>query len=405
MTSRSLIRTSTPVVMAVVALSACSQSSTDAKGSEATGSTSGSAATSAASTSAAAAPATFVTTPRAGARGVDPAAPLTVAVKGGRLTAVTVTEHGGAQAPGALQGTSWVPARPLKIGTAYDVKAVAERSDGVSQTGTSSFTILTPDSVARYALLPTEDVVGVGMPVMVTFNSKVETKAEKAAVERQLRVTTAPAVAGTWGWLDDRRVMWRPAAYWKPGTKVTVTSSLDGVKTGEDKYVGRDDTESFTIGRSQVSTVDIKSDHMTVRRDGKVIRVIPVTTGKAGFTTRSGIKVIMEKVGHMTMDSETVGIPKGDPNYYKLDTEWNMRLTTTGEFLHAAPWSQWAQGSQNVSHGCTNMSMANANWLFAGSMIGDVVEFTGSDKPFLDDEGITVWQYSYADWQKKSALR
>ena len=35
------------------------------------------------------------------------------------------------------------------------------------------------------------------------------------------------------------------------------------------------------------------------------------------------------------MDSATVGIPKGDPNYYKIHTKWNMRLTWTGEYLHS----------------------------------------------------------------------
>lgn len=250
-----------------------------------------------------------------------------------------------------------------------------------------------------------DDTVGVGMPAMVSFSSAVKDPKFKAEVEKHLKVTTTPVVAGSWGWVDDRRVMWRPASYWKPGTKVTVEALLDGVQTGEDKWVTRDDKEQFTIARSQVAKVDMKAHQMSVFRDGKLVKTIPVTTGKPGFTTRSGIKVIMEKVGHMTMDSETVGIPKGDPNYYKLDTEWNMRLTTTGEFLHAAPWSQWAQGKRNVSHGCTNMSMANAKWMFDNGMVGDPVEFTGTNKPFLDEEGITVWQYTWTDWQKKSALR
>ncbi len=37
-----------------------------------------------------------------------------------------------------------------------------------------------------------------------------------------------------------------------------------------------------------------------------------------------------------------------------------MRLTYSGEFIHAAPWSVGSQGSANVSHGCTGMSTANA---------------------------------------------
>ena len=34
---------------------------------------------------------------------------------------------------------------------------------------------------------------------------------------------------------------------------------------------------------------------MTVTINGKLARTIPITAGKDGFTTRSGVKVIMEK--------------------------------------------------------------------------------------------------------------
>ncbi|AKT52864.1 hypothetical protein ADJ73_13645 [Arsenicicoccus sp. oral taxon 190] len=343
--------------------------------------------------------------PAQGAKGVDPAATVSVRSAGGNLAAVTVRDEAGAEVEGRLDGDTWRPARRLRPATSYTVSAEVKGQDGAAKTATSRFTTVRPTTVAKYVLAPMDDVVGVGMPAMVTFSSSVATPQQRAEVEKHLKVTTEPATTGSWGWLSDRRLMWRPESYWKPGTKVTVEAQLAGLQTGEGKWVGRDDSETFTIGRSQISKVDMKTHQMTVVRDGQVVRTIPVTTGKDGFTTRSGTKVIMEKVGHMTMDSATVGIPKGHPEYYKLDTEWNMRVTTTGEFLHAAPWSQWAQGRRNVSHGCTNMSMANASWMFQSSMVGDVVEFTGSDRAFRDGEGITAWQYSYADWTKKSALR
>ena len=76
-------------------------------------------------------------------------------------------------------------------------------------------------------------------------------------------------------------------------------------------------------------------------RGGVVIRTFKVSTGRPGplTETRYGTKVIIERNSAITMDSATVGIPKGDPNYYKIDTKWNLRLTWTGEFIHSAPWS------------------------------------------------------------------
>ncbi len=81
------------------------------------------------------------------------------------------------------------------------------------------------------------------------------------------------------------------------------------------------------------------------------------------------------------MNSETVGISADDPEAYDIDdVQWAMRLTYSGEFIHAAPWSVGSQGCANVSHGCTGMSTADAGWLYAMSRRGDVVEYTGTDR-------------------------
>ena len=245
------------------------------------------------------------------------------------------------------------------------------------------------------------------MPATVQFDSPVETPAMRREIEKRVRITTTPRTEGSWGWLDDRQLMWRPKTYWQPGTKVTVRTPFTGFQTGKDKWVANDDGGTMTIGRSMTSLVDMNKHVMTVKRDGAVVRRIPVSTGRPGpeTETRSGVKVVMSKEPTVTMDSATVGIEKGEPGYYKLDTRWNMRVTWTGEYLHSAPWSVGSQGSSNVSHGCVNMAPENAKWMFDNSMIGDVVDFTGSSRVFQPTEGIGVWQYSWAEWQKRSALR
>ena len=99
-----------------------------------------------------------------------------------------------------------------------------------------------------------------------------------------------------------------------------------------------------------------------------------------------------------------MGIPKGRPGYYKMNVEWTLRVTSTGEYLHSAPWSVAVQGIQNVSHGCTNMAPADAEWMFRNSRMGDVVSFTGSSRTFEPSEGIGVWVYDFAGWQARSAI-
>lgn len=346
-------------------------------------------------------------TPAADAAGVKPNAPVQVSVAGGTLDKVAVTAAGGTALPGAIKDGVWTATSGMAPGTKYTVKTTAVGADGNRHESTSSFTTLRPAVVATYHVLYDQVTVGVGAPVTIQFDSPVQTKQMRAEIEKRAKVTTSPAVEGSWGWLDNRQLMWRPATFWKPGTKVSLKADIQGLQTGDNKFVGKSATGVFTVGPSMISTVDMKAHTMTVTRDGKVLKTIPVSTGKSTeerFVTRSGTKVIIEKNGDITMNSATVGIPEGDPEYYKIDTKYNLRVTWTGEFLHAAPWSIGAQGRANVSHGCTNMSMTNAQWMFDNSRVGDIVKFTGSNRPFLPTDGIGVWEYSFQNWKKQSAL-
>jgi len=339
--------------------------------------------------------------------GFAPNVPVTVKASSGTLGTVTLVGAKGEIVAGkAGPDGTWTTSELLRPSTAYTLTMAATGPDGTATTTSSTFTTLTPKVTATYGLIPNGGVVGVGMPVIVQFDTGVITKAQRAEVEKRVKVTVVPAQKGAWGWLDNRQLMWRPKDYWFPGTKVTVSTPLHGLQTGADKWIAGDDQASFTVGSSMVSTVDMRAHTLTARRDGVVLRTIPVSTGRPGplTETRSGTKVIIERNSVIVMDSATVGIPKGDPNYYKITTKWNLRVTWTGEFIHSAPWSVNAQGTTNVSHGCTNMSPANAEWMFNNSRMGDIVKFTGSSRPFRPTEGIGVWVYDFVGWKAQSAL-
>ncbi len=403
MTRRRRVLTHGSIVMAVAMLAGCSS-----VGGVTTGKSSAVSATRSATPTPDPTPAVVAITPADHSADVLPSAPVTVKASVGTVTAVTLKDDAGAAVDGTLDAgkTTWTAGRFLKPAATYTLEVSAKGPDGTPTTAASTFTTLKPAITATYGINYTGTTVGVGMPVAIQFDSQVQTKEMRAQVEKLVSVTTEPATEGSWGWLDNRQLMWRPKEFWVPGTKVTVKAPLTGVQTGDNKWVANDASGAFTIGDSHISYIDIPGHTMTVTSNGATVNTMPVSNGRPGPSTetRSGIKVIIERKADITMDSTSIGIPEGQPGYYKVDTNWNLRVTWTGEFLHSAPWSVDAQGSDNVSHGCTNLSPANAEWMYNFSRPGDVVVATGSGRTFLPTEGIGVWQYSYDQWKAQSAL-
>ena len=141
---------------------------------------------------------------------------------------------------------------------------------------------------------------------------------------------------------------------------------------------------------------------MTVTRDGERIRTFGVSLGKPGFPTRSGTKVIMEKYVTHRMNSITVGITGAEA--YDLDVPYAMRITASGEFLHGAPWNPYV-GTMNHSHGCTNLTLSSARWVFGHVKEGDPVVTTGTGRPTESWNGLGgVWNVPWATWVAGSAL-
>lgn len=347
---------------------------------------------------------TITTNVKRGASDVPVSTLVKVKASGGELTKVVVRSTEG-ELPGKIadDGASWTATERLEPGASYTVKAVAT-GDATART-TTRFTsqALTLDEQTYPSVAPLDgETVGVGMPVVVSFDLPVS---DRASIERNLSVTSTPAQAGSWHWISDTEVHWRPRKYWEAGTEVQVVADINGVDAGNGIYGQEDRAVDFTVGDAHVYKVDAQSHQMKVFSNGELLRTIPITTGKEGFTTRSGTKVIMEKFDTKRMNSETVGIPQGSSEAYDIDdVQWAMRLTYSGEFIHAAPWSVGSQGSANVSHGCTGLSTADAAWLYEMSRRGDVVEYTGTDRPMEPDNGYGDWNVSYADYKAGSAL-
>jgi len=330
--------------------------------------------------------------------------PVTVTATDGTLTSVVLTDTKGRKVAGALSGDklSWTASKPLKLAQHYRLVAAAVDADGVGIERTGFFATVSPRKVLETSISPLSgQSVGVGMPVIVRFNATVE---NRAAVEQALVVTSKKPIEGAWSWVSGTEVHFRPKEYWPAYDDVSVDVNLKGVDAGHGVWGMSNRTIKFSTGSSMVSVVDVDRHTLTVYRNGAKVRVIPVTTGKADFLTRNGTKVILEKHTLKIMDASTIGISKGSPEYYRLEVPYAMRVTWSGEFVHAAPWSTGDQGRDNVSHGCVGMSMSNAIWLFNRSTVGDIVKVVGSPRPLEPGNGYTDWNVSWADWLAGSAL-
>ncbi|MFC8257668.1 Ig-like domain-containing protein [Streptomyces sp. NPDC057291] len=346
-------------------------------------------------------------TPKQGAYDVGINDSVKVTVSNGELTKVTMTAVAtGAEVPGTLSadGTSWKPNGRLERATKYQVAAEAKDAKGRSVTGNATITTLSPANNFIGHLSPEDgSTVGVGMPVTVDFGKAIS---NKAAMESKIQVSSSSGQQVVGHWFNDDRLDFRPKNHWKPGSTVTVTLNLNGTQK----------TVTFKIGRSQISTVDAKTKQMTVVRDGKTIKTIPISSGSTEHPTYNGQMVISEKFRQVHMNGATVGLTKkdGTPSYDIEAVPHAMRLTASGTFIHGNYWGADALfGKVNTSHGCVGLKDVKgggdgkqpAAWFFDNSMIGDVVIVKNSeDKTMLaPDNGLSDWNMPWSEWVAGSA--
>ncbi|MCX4551573.1 Ig-like domain-containing protein [Streptomyces sp. NBC_01387] len=341
---------------------------------------------------------------------VDPDKPLEVTSKddGGRITDVTASDSTGRQLAGELSadGSRWHSTAPLAAGAHYTVRVATEDEDGSPGAKTTTFDTAPAADRLNVTFGPKAGEYGVGQPVTAQLSAPVKDKAARAQVERALKVDSVPSVEGAWYWVDSKTLHYRPKEYWPAHATIDVHSNLNGIKVAGKLYGGDAKPLKLTTGDRLVAVTDASSHEMTVTRNGEVINTIPVTTGKAGFSTRNGVKVVLGKQYFVRMTSASIGIAAGSSDSYDLPVYYATQVTLSGEYVHAAPWSVGSQGSANTSHGCTGMSTDNASWFFSHVRQGDIVDVVGSDgdtmTPF--DNGFGDWNVSWAKWAKGSAL-
>ncbi|SEF93268.1 Lipoprotein-anchoring transpeptidase ErfK/SrfK [Actinacidiphila yanglinensis] len=343
--------------------------------------------------------------PKDGASNVATTGALKVSTTGGKLSSVTVKDDKGHAVDGSItsDGLGWAPSGHLNTSTEYTVDAAAKDSAGRESDKHATFTTIVPKDTFIGFFTPEDgSTVGVGMEVYLNFNRPIT---DKKAVEAGLSVTASPSVPIAGHWNGDTQLFFRPQDYWAAGTKVTLKLNLDGVEGAPGVYGKQDKSVHFTVARRQVSVVDAAKHTMTVYRDNKAIRTIPISSGAPAHTTYNGKMVISEKYIKTRMNGDTVGF---GGEYDIPDVPHAMRLTNSGTFIHGNYWAATSVfGHSNTSHGCVGLhdvrgagdSSTPAAWFYNNSIIGDVVQVTNShDKTVQWWNGLNGWNMPWSQW-------
>ncbi|AMW11023.1 hypothetical protein A4E84_16805 [Streptomyces qaidamensis] len=335
-----------------------------------------------------------------------------VKVSDGKLTDVKMTVAGSGQTVAgsvSADGKVWKPKEQLERGTKYQISATAQDADGRTAAANSIFTTVTSSNSFIGTYTPDNGTtVGVGMPVSFTFDKAIT---DPKAVQSHITVSSSSGQKVVGHWFNGQRLDFRPEEYWKAGSKVTMKIDLDGVEGANGVYGVQKKTVTFTVGRSQVSTVDADTQTMTVVRDGKTVKTIPISAGSPQHTTYNGQMVISEKFVQTRMNSRTVGL---GGEYDIPDVPHAMRLTTSGTFIHGNYWYNKGNppfGRQGTSHGCVGLAdvqgaggATSAKWFYDNSLIGDVVIVKNSpDKTVTPDNGLNGWNMAWSQWVAGSA--
>jgi lipoprotein-anchoring transpeptidase ErfK/SrfK len=328
----------------------------------------------------------------------DPSAGITVTAAGGTLTNVTVRTPGDAVSGTFSQGGKvWHSQWALDVSQAYSVTATASGSRGGTVTATSTFRTLTPSRTFSTEILEGYDQsYGVGMPIILYFSQPIT---DKAAVERALQVTTSKPVVGAWYWDDPCNMAatcayFRPRDYWPTGTTVSFTGHLNGVQGAPGMYGFHTLTQTFYIGASLIAIGNTLTHYTQIYYNGKLVYNWPISSGRPGDDTPDGSYLTIEKENPVQM----VG-----PGY-SISVPYSVRFTFSGDYYHDAYWSVGEQGFENVSHGCVNLSPADAQTYYNLAVPGDPITIVGSPKAGTWDNGWTEWFLSWPQYVQGSAL-
>lgn len=339
--------------------------------------------------------------------------PLHISASKGGMSAITVTDVATQEqltgVTGA-QGEEWVSDEPPKPGARYAVTATIVDGEHTTKAKLAVLVSEVPTAAKMsFGMLPGSNrTVGVNAPVVIRFEHKVTRKAD---VENALTVWSTTPVEGSWHWVNSSELHFRTKDAWPAHTQVRVQALFDGLQMSETRWGTRDVTAEFQTGDAHVVTVDDKTKTFTLAVNGKVKYVWPTSLGRPEYETRTGNYIVLERdpLREMTSCAAKITCDKGSKEYYDLQVQWATRLSWSGTFIHAAPWSAAKQGLVDSSHGCIHLTVDRAKIYFDQALYGDIVHVLRTSRPIDDlvqkgDPGATDWNMTWDQYVAKSAL-
>jgi lipoprotein-anchoring transpeptidase ErfK/SrfK len=340
--------------------------------------------------------------------------PLHIATSKGGISAITVVDAAtkeqltGVTGPG---GSEWISDEPPKPGAKYAVTATIV--EGEHTTKARLAVPVSKVSTAQkmtFGMLPGRGrTVGVNAPVVIRFEHKVTRKAD---VEQALTVWSTTPVEGSWHWIGSTELHFRTKVAWPAHTQVRVQALFDGLQMSDTRWGTRDVTAEFQTGDAHEVFVDDKTKTFTLKVNGAVKYVWPTSLGRPEFETRTGNYIVLERdpLREMTSCAAKITCDKGSKEYYDLQVQWATRLSWSGTFIHAAPWSSAKQGLVDTSHGCIHLTIDRAKTYFDQALYGDIVHVLRTSRPIDDlvakgDPGASDWNLTWEQYVNGSALK
>jgi lipoprotein-anchoring transpeptidase ErfK/SrfK len=247
---------------------------------------------------------------------------------------------------------------------------------------------------------------GIGMPIIAYFSRRVT---DASTFDKAVTVTVNGQPAdGAWYWepsslsSEAMEAHYRAAQYWPGHAVIKVNMPLAGLWAGPGLVFDDSLTLSMNTGPAHLVTIDGTAgvDTMTITSDSDPVRTLRVSLGKSSTPTYLGTALVMAKDNPQLM----VSAPGEEPAY-RIEVPWSVRVTDDGEFIHDAYWNGQI-GQQNLSHGCTNLTPADAEWYYSWSLIGDPVTWinTGTSAVIPATDGWGDWNLPWTTWQQGGLL-